>query len=572
MKTYVELRTLLRAGVLLLAAITSADASNRSSASVTAVEGYQRIARDLGQRSAKTSRAPTLGVLIYKDQLVHPCPITSPSPSPTTTGTSRNAPTNATATNTVLVELNGLCKQHLKQPAAHAVRTAPTLRIETGTPLILIDPAAVSLSADNTLNPQTQGIAARAVGTRDATHGRYLLIEPDDSIASPEALRHFVLDQDGRFLGISLATESNGRSLRLLLPHEALANNPGTLLKHDGAFPELGQLIESLTLERNREWAAMLQHARRWLRTANGSLDAPLALAVAAAQVGSRHDAIKAYEQVVQRAPSHPQALTHLAPLYAEIGALEAAAETYLKAIDAVADSPVLHRNLGMTMLQLAAFHEAIEHLERATTLDKFDKLAWNALGVAHQALMHAHEAGDAFKRAIELDNAFYGAWLNLAALKHEHGDHTGAHAAYCEAAKRDPSSPTPWFGRGLLYAETGELAREIGAYQRALQIKPDDTKALYNLGKAYLLSGLVLDAIDTYETLRSLEPGHVDTLFNLGLAYFLNGENLKVEQVHMLIRALSRPDAEIFYLRFLAPIDRYLPDKADKARHLLQD
>lgn len=455
-----------------------------------------------------------------------------------------------------------MCKQILAQPVGPTVGTAPTRSIQPGAALTLIDPDTAVLSRDNSLDVRPHGLHAQVTAVRDAAYGRYLLIDSGDTAAQLKSPLHFVLDQQGHFIGITLVADQYDQSLLLVMPYEALSNDPKALLQAGMAFPEVASLVESMSLERNRDWAAMAQHARRWLRTANTNVDASLALAIAADNRGDRRDAIKAYEKVVERVASHPQALMQLAPLYAESGQIEAAADTYLKAIQILPEDALLHRSLGMVLLQLAAYHEAIEHLERATALDKSDKLAWNALGVGYQALMHGAEADDAFKRAIELDNTFYGAWLNLAALKHEQGDHAGAHAAYCEAAKRDPSSPVPWFGRGLLYAETGQLAREIGAYQRALQLKPDDTKALYNLGKAYLLSGQVLDAIDTYETLRSLDPGHVDTLFNLGLAYFLNGENNKVEQVHLLIRALSRAEAEIFYLRFLAPVDRYLPQK----------
>lgn len=565
------LRTLTRVGALLLATIASAHASNPPYELPTRVEGFQRIARDPAQRLGKAAKMPpTLGVLIRADQLIRICPSTSPGVPKSTASPIQGSAANATYD--ALIALNGLCKQRSVESGARAVNTAPTRYLQPGSQLRLIDPTADGLSVDGTLNPRTQGITAGVVAIRDGAYGRYLLLDAAGTAEPVKSPMHFALDQQGHFVGVSIAREGEAQSLRLLLPHEALSQDPRTVLQPGMAFPEVTQLVESLSLERSRDWKAMAQHAGRWSSTANANIDATLARAIAADKNGDGRDAIKAYEKVIEGAASHPQALSRLAPLYVESGQLEAAADAYLKVIQIVPDDALLRRELGMVLIQLAAYHEAIDHLQRATTLDKFDKLAWNALGVAHQALMHAHEAGDAFKRAIELDNAFYGAWLNLAALKHEHGDHTGAHAAYCEAAKRDPSSPTPWFGRGLLYAETGELAREIGAYQRALQIKPDDTKALYNLGKAYLLSGLVLDAIDTYETLRSLEPGHVDTLFNLGLAYFLNGENLKVEQVHMLIRALSRPDAEIFYLRFLAPIDRYLPDKADKARHLLED
>lgn len=532
---------------LLAASPSAAVETEPPPAPAGALQGYQRLPRTPAPASPGAGKGPTLGVALHDGQLIHSCPGSAPNPS------------QVLAAQTGRIELDGLCKALLAQPGGPRAATAPTRGIEPGAALVLVDPDTASLGRDNGLDLRAHGQRAHVAAVRDTARGRYLLIAPGETARSFRGPLHFVLDQQGRFVGFNLAADGSPRSPRLVIPHEALSSDPKLLLQAGTAFPELADLVESLAFERSRDWHAMAQHARRWLRTANANGDAWLALAIAADNTGDRRDAIEAYENVIERAPGHPHALTRLAPLYADNGRIEAAADTYRKALQAAPDSALLHRGLGMALVRLAAYHEAIEHLERATALDALDKLAWNALGLAYRGLMQASEASEAFRRAIELDDAFYGAWLNLAVLEHEKGDRASAHATYAKAAQRDPSSPVPWFGRGLLHAETGELAQEIEAYRHALQIKPDDTRSLYNLGKASLLDGRISAAIDTYETLRRLQPDHVNALFNLGLAYFLDRQADKVEQVHRLILRLSPSEAEIFYLRFMAPVDRHL-------------
>lgn len=567
MKIRIEPRRVAVALQLLLAAIPATDVhADPASSAASAVQGYRRLPRAPAPAPPGARAGLTLGVALHEGQLVHSCPGAAPTPPRAQPGSLPSPPGWQPGP----VKLDGLCKEILAQPAGPRAATTATRSIEPGAALVLVDPETAALGRDNGLDLRAHGQRADVAAVRDAARGRYLLIAPGDTARPLRGPLHFVLDQQGRFVGFQLAADGPPRSPRLVIPHEALSSDPELLLQAGTAFPELADLVESLAFERDHDWHAMAQQARRWLRTANANGDAWLALAIAADNTGDRHDAIEAYENVIERAPGHPRALTRLAPLYAEDGRIEAAADTYRKALQAAPDSALLHRGLGMVLVRLASYHEAIEHLERATALDALDKLAWNALGLAYRGLMQASEAGEAFRRAIELDDAFYGAWLNLAVLEHEKGDRASAHATYAEAAQRDPSSPAPWFGRGLLHAETGELAQEIDAYRRALQIKPDDTRTLYNLGKAYLLDGRISAAIDTYETLRRLQPDHVNALFNLGLAYFLGRQADKVEQIHRLIHTHSRPDAEIFYLRFMAPVDRHVeqaPDAVSGAR-----
>lgn len=467
--------------------------------------GYLIVRPDPG--ASGTDGEATLGVSLHSGQLIHLCPGRPHSPSSGKAPTARPGSPEAQG----IVAQMGLCKRNLGQSGPPTVATASTREIEPDAELLLI-PAAAVLAQDARFDLLAAAIPARVIVTREAARGRHALLEPADASSNAARRSHFVHDGKGRFLGIGFAVERDGRPHHLLLPHEALSGKPQELLHADMSSSDLAAMAEALERE--------LIHSR--------------------------------LPALVRRARDHARA-----------GDVDAAIAAYRRAASIRPDAPEVDRDLGVLLLQQAAYSDAAGHLERAITLDRDDKSAWNALGVAYQKLMRYRDASAAFDRALALDGRFYGAWLNLAVLAHEQGDHGRAHAAYERAAELDPASPVPWFGKGLVHAQTGDLAGEIDAYRKALAIDPDYPKALYNLGKAYLLAGLVADAVTTYERLVSSHPAHVDALFNLGLAYFLDRRQDEVARIHMRIRAISRPDAEIFYLRFLAPLPGGTPRDA---------
>jgi len=281
-------------------------------------------------------------------------------------------------------------------------------------------------------------------------------------------------------------------------------------------------------------------------------------------QAGDLDAAESAYNQIIEVAPGHADAL-HLMGLVAhQRGDNARAIDMIARAIDADGGVALYHANLGRVLkaagddpAAVDAFRTAVQlqpdsaplHADLASALlgagdadaararanlalelDPGSATAHVNLGLALQELYGpAHDdAVAAFRRAIELAPELAGAYLGLGVALHETGQHDAAKRAYANAIARNPAFVEAHCNLGNLARDDLQFDAAIAHYRRALDIDPDQPVVWGNLAVALQEAGKLDNALQAYDNAVAIAPDDADIRRNRGMALLAKGHYIE--------------------------------------------
>jgi predicted O-linked N-acetylglucosamine transferase (SPINDLY family) len=213
-------------------------------------------------------------------------------------------------------------------------------------------------------------------------------------------------------------------------------------------------------------------------------------------------------EEVLQRAPRHPDALWLLGTIRVMAGEARSAVGLLERAVAAVPDHGAALEMLGLAHLMLANFAAAEDVLRRALRIPGAPASVRMRLGMAllHQQ-KHA-EAAEALERASALDPDSPDAQLNLGLAYAGMRRWDAAAAAFGRVLARHPEHPDALFNFGVVSLEAGERERARAAFERILARAPDYADAHERLAALYLGVGRYKQAAAHLRELTRLKPG----------------------------------------------------------------
>lgn len=184
------------------------------------------------------------------------------------------------------------------------------------------------------------------------------------------------------------------------------------------------------------------------------SLDiaATFAEAQAKYQAGALDDAADLYQKVLERDPSHADALHMLGLVAYQVGQVDAAAALIQQAVTVQQPFADAEANLGTVLMALGRLDEALDALKMA---------------VAHapdNAAMH----------------------FNLGNVQSERQDWSAAKSAYETAVSLDPKQPQAWCQLGLALRQLDDIHGAQNAYEKTLSLESQHSQALYNLANIH--------------------------------------------------------------------------------------
>jgi protein O-GlcNAc transferase len=208
-------------------------------------------------------------------------------------------------------------------------------------------------------------------------------------------------------------------------------------------------------------------------------------------RAGRLADAEVVYQQIIERAPQHAEALLCMGVLNAQAGRLEQAIDLIRRAIATRPDWPDAHVNLGTALNQGGQFDQAIESYRRALTLRPADAIALSNLGDALQSKGILDEAIASYRGAIALNPELSDTHYNL--------------------------------GNALI--GTNEVDAAIASYRAALALRPNHVLALSNLGGALQSKGEVDEAVALLRQAIAIDPRMSAAHFSLGISLCKRGQ-----------------------------------------------
>ena len=225
-----------------------------------------------------------------------------------------------------------------------------------------------------------------------------------------------------------------------------------------------------------------------------------LNLARRALEAGDRVRARYIYEQILQAAPTEPNALCALGMLSCEASQWDAAEGHFRRAIDAFPDEPAFHNHLHLVYRRQGRRTEAIACCRRALELAPAAAELHNNLGIALKEARELDAAVASLERSIQLDPQYADAHYNLANALTMLGRLDEAERAYRRAIELAPRQCDAHNNLGTLLETQGRLNEAMACYEAALHADGDSAEAHRNRALLRLLCGDYAQGWPEYE------------------------------------------------------------------------
>ncbi|MBF0421935.1 MAG: tetratricopeptide repeat protein [Magnetococcales bacterium] len=291
---------------------------------------------------------------------------------------------------------------------------------------------------------------------------------------------------------------------------------------------------------------------------------------------GRLEDAVRCYQQVLQRQPDHAEALNNygmilqdqnllqqseamfrralairprfvecmnnLASVLKQQGRHAAALELLLQAVEIQPDYLEALFNGGCLLMSTGHWQQACNLLAQARQIKPDHGMILLALGIANQQQGHWDLAMECLREGVRLypDDPQMLQSLGQATLNA--GRLEEAIAYFDRAIQRHPAFPEAWNGLGIAWDGRGDGSRAWECFRQALRFRPDSPEILNNCGNILQKQFRPEEARSYYNEALRLQPDYVDAWCNLGGCLHQLGE--LQEALAALAKALTlKPD-----------------------------
>ncbi|MDD5328413.1 MAG: tetratricopeptide repeat protein [Sulfuricella sp.] len=259
-------------------------------------------------------------------------------------------------------------------------------------------------------------------------------------------------------------------------------------------------------------------------RPTDKEIAAAMQTAIAHHQAGRLTEANDICQQILQRAPNHPDPWHLMGVMAYQIGMHDVAVELIGKVLELVPNFADAHNNLGNALKDQGHLAEAVASYQKAISLKPDHAESHYNLGNALKDRGELVEAVASYQKAISLKPDYARAHNNLGDALQKLGKVEEAGASYRQALEINPDLAEVCNNLGALLQEQGKLEEAAEHYQRAISLKPDFADAHYNMGGVLKSSGRLDEAIASYQQALSLKPDHANAYCDLGRVLQIQG------------------------------------------------
>ena len=205
-------------------------------------------------------------------------------------------------------------------------------------------------------------------------------------------------------------------------------------------------------------------------------------LGLTAYQLGQVDAARHLIHQAVKVKDPFPDAMANLGSVYRALGDT-AEAETWLrKALENGDPQPAYWFNLGNVLSDSKRHEDSAEAYKAAIDLNQHYPEAWNGLGVAQLALNQVNEARAAFKKAVDQSPSHPEALYNLAGTERETGNLDEAEALLRQCVEARSGYALAWNALGNVLADQGRSEEALSAFVSGSDWAPEDARIASNV------------------------------------------------------------------------------------------
>jgi Flp pilus assembly protein TadD len=219
------------------------------------------------------------------------------------------------------------------------------------------------------------------------------------------------------------------------------------------------------------------------------AIDETLRRAMSAIQSQRPDEAARLTQDVLNKNPSHPNALHLFGYALLMQERAEEAVVPLEKAFRALRD-PAIETQLAIALRKAGRTDAALNRLGRAFKRKPPFPAAVHEYGYLLHSLNRAGEAIDVLKAGIEMAPWMADLPILLGWIFHSRHDGVNAKAAFSRALGVTSNHPDALYGMGLVLMDAGQFAQGSEFFQRALQSDPADQQSRLYLGACLLELG----------------------------------------------------------------------------------
>ncbi|MEO6423758.1 MAG: tetratricopeptide repeat protein [Candidatus Nitrotoga sp.] len=255
-------------------------------------------------------------------------------------------------------------------------------------------------------------------------------------------------------------------------------------------------------------------------------------------QAGRLSQAEVMYQQVLQVAPNHPDALHLLGLIASRDGKKEIAVGLISKAISVNPSNPIYYINLGNALKDQGRLEEAIVNYRQALSIRPDFAEACNNLGNALKEQGNLKAAIESFRQSLVYKPDFAETHSNLGNALKDQGQLDEAIACYGQALLLKPDYAEAYNNLGAALKSQNKLDAAVESYRKAVSLKSDFVEAHNNLGNALMEQGKLEAAVVSFYQSLLIKPDFAEAHNNLGNA--LKNQGRLGAAVESFQRALS--------------------------------
>ena len=294
-----------------------------------------------------------------------------------------------------------------------------------------------------------------------------------------------LFDSDGRLVGMIVYRPRDGQNVNFALPARWLTEIDRRSASAASVPAWSGKL---LAYERDKNWADMAEHARRWAAASPDSVDPWIWCGYAELRRGDPHAAELAYREALKRDP----------------GSIPAA--------------------LGVAGSLIAQGHAqaALDVLRPLLAVRAEDGRVWTLIGTAERLLGHMDVAQDAYEKAVRFEPWNQDAQLGLGDVALARNDWRTQVSILRLLTQIEPQNYRYWIALSEAYVRINRPARALNSAERALSINPQSADALLWKGIALAAAKRRKEAIETLNMSLQGNPVYPLLAWNaLGQTYY---------------------------------------------------
>lgn len=286
------------------------------------------------------------------------------------------------------------------------------------------------------------------------------------------------------------------------------------------------EMASAFRLHQSGDFAAAIRAYQGVVARDPSHADACHLLGVAKHQTGHSAEAVEHISRAVALRPGVPAFHANLAEAYRAIGQYDRAVGCCRTALHLWKEYPEAHNNLGLALQALGKNDEAVEHFRAAIALKPEDAMTHSNLATALRTLGKPDEALEHFRKAVELNPKLPQAQTNLGQFLLDLGKAEEALPHCREAVALQPDLAEAHNNLGNVHRALEQYTDARASYFEALRINPDLTLAHANLGLALQREGRLEEAMPWFRRATELEPTSVVFLGHLADAASESDQN----------------------------------------------